>query len=476
MSVSRKIAQHTFWQFIGKFLSTILGIITIGLLTRYLDPKGFGQYTTVFAFLQLFGILVDFGLYIVLINRLSASDHKDDEIVSNVFTLRFVSAIIFLGLAPLIALFIPSYDHAVKLGIGITALAMLGVTMIQLLTAVFQKHIATGKVALAEVIGRSVLLGITFIMISLDFGLLFILCAVVISNAVHFFITFHLSRRYVRIRLAMDFLFWRSIIKEAWPVALSIFFNLAYFKADTIFLSLMKSQEEVGLYGAAYKILEVLITFPTMFVGLILPILAKNYVSKNKEKFFRILQQSFECLAMIAMPIIIVGTFMAEPIVMIVGGEKFAGSIPILRILIWAVGIIYIGTLFGYLIVVIQKQKIMLWGYGFVALTSLIGYVIFIPKYSVIGAAAMTVYSEAAISTIIIFMVIKTTRSFFPLWNFLKILGASIGFGAVLAFTQALHPLISLTLGALVYIGGLFLTGVVTKDQMNELFQKQTNQ
>ena len=59
---------------------------------------------------------------------------------------------------------------------------------------------------------------------------------------------------------------------------------MIYFKLDTVMLSFMKDQIDVGIYGLAYKILENLIFFPAMFVGLIMPLLSKHAFS-NRSKF-----------------------------------------------------------------------------------------------------------------------------------------------------------------------------------------------
>ena len=125
MSYTRKIAHNTIIQIVGKTVSTIIGVIVIGMLTRYLGEGGFGQYTTVMAFLQLFGVLVDMGLYIILVKKLSEPNADQSAVASNIFTLRLTSAIIFLGLAPAVALFFP-YPELVKWGILITSLSNSG--------------------------------------------------------------------------------------------------------------------------------------------------------------------------------------------------------------------------------------------------------------------------------------------------------------------------------------------------------------
>jgi len=98
MSLTKKIAVNTGWQMVGKVVGTFLGLIAIAILTRYLGRDGYGQYTTIYAFLQLFGILADFGFYIVLVKMISekhVDQTEENKITSNIFTLRLISALIF---------------------------------------------------------------------------------------------------------------------------------------------------------------------------------------------------------------------------------------------------------------------------------------------------------------------------------------------------------------------------------------------
>ena len=121
---------------------------------------GYGQYTTALAFLQFFGIIVDFGLYIVLIKRLGEHREEDEEhLVNNIFTLRLISAIILLGLAPVIAWIFLTIRQLFKEALWVGSLMFLFVTLNQLLTGVFQKHLQVYWMSLAEIIGRFVLLG-----------------------------------------------------------------------------------------------------------------------------------------------------------------------------------------------------------------------------------------------------------------------------------------------------------------------------
>ena len=52
MSFTRKIAWNTAVQFGAKLAGLAVGLVTIGFLTRYLGVEGYGEYTTIIAFVE----------------------------------------------------------------------------------------------------------------------------------------------------------------------------------------------------------------------------------------------------------------------------------------------------------------------------------------------------------------------------------------------------------------------------------------
>lgn len=469
MSYTRRIAHNTIIQIIGKTISTIIGVVVIGMLTRYLGQAGFGQYTTIMAFLQFFGVLVDMGLYIILVKKISEPEVDQDNLVSNIFTLRLISAVIFLGVAPIIVLFFP-YPAIIKLGVLITALSFLGITLNQALSGVFQKNLRMDKVTIAEVASRIILIVSTYLVIKADLGLLWVMGSVVAGSLINFFITFLFSKQFVKIRLSFDFQVWKNIIKETWPIALSIAFNLVYFKADTIILSLYYKAEVVGIYGVSYKVLEVLTAFPAMFAGLVLPLLATAYALRDRERFKRVFRKAFDFLVMVTIPLIVGTLFLAKPVMNLIAPE-FTDSPRILQLLIFATSIIFVGNLFGNTVVAINKQKTMMWLYLSVAVISLVGYLIFIPKYSYFGAAGMTIASEFMVTTSAGLIVCLTTK----IWPSFKLFGKSLVAAGVMAIV--LHFMAGYNLFLLILVAGavyfvvLYLLKGVTKEMIGEVLR-----
>ncbi len=84
MTAMREVAENYLIQVLGKTLSILFGLITVGILTRTLGDTGFGEYTTAITFLSLFGVFVDFGLTLTLVQMMSKPGADEAKVVGNV--------------------------------------------------------------------------------------------------------------------------------------------------------------------------------------------------------------------------------------------------------------------------------------------------------------------------------------------------------------------------------------------------------
>ena len=111
MSLTKKVAHNTIIQIAGKMISTILGLLALAFITRYLGRSGFGEYTTVITFLTFFAGIADLGLTLVTVQMISAKIIDEAKILNNLFGFRLVSIIAILILAPLTVCFFPYSLH-----------------------------------------------------------------------------------------------------------------------------------------------------------------------------------------------------------------------------------------------------------------------------------------------------------------------------------------------------------------------------
>jgi len=470
MQEARKIAHNTIIQVLGKALTISFALIGFGLIARYLGQEGFGYLATIYAFLAIFGILVDLGLQMTTTKLISDPQENEGQILSNALTIRLIASIIFLGLASLVVWFFP-YPTIIKIGVALASLGFIFHSLTSTLTSFFQKHLIMSKIVMAEVVAKIIYLGIIIVAIYLNHGLLGIIAAVILDSFFALAILIYFALKQVPLKPSFNFQIWGKILKTTWPIALTIALNLIYFKGDIFIMSLIRSQSEVGLYGAPYRILEVLINITYLFLGLILPLLATAIAIKNFEKLKIIIQSAFDFLIILTIPMIVGGFFLGQQLMVLMAGLEFAISGEIIKILLLATGAIFIAALFGYVVVALDQQKRMIKFYAINAVISVVGYWILISKFGYWGAAWMTVATE-------IFILVTAGYVMYKSINFLpnlKLLGKSIVASAVMAiplyvFPNLIFPL-AICMGVLVYFTALYLLKGFDKQTIVELIK-----
>jgi len=172
----------------------------------------------------------------------------------------------------------------------------------------------------------------------------------------------------------------------------------------------LEESDKVCIYGAAYKVIDVLITLPVMFAGIVLPLLTSRWANNDTKGFKQLMQKSFNVMVIFTVPMIVGTQLLASDIMTLVAGHEFALSGPILQILIFAAGIIFLGNIFAHAVIAINKQKQIIGAYMLTAVSALILYFIFIPRFSYFGAAWVTIYSETVIALASFYMVWKYTK------------------------------------------------------------------
>ncbi len=458
----KKLTQNSLWHLSGKIIGMVIGVITIALITRYLGQSGFGQYSTIVAWLQFFGILADGGLYLILLSELGKAKDKQEEkyIVGNFLALRLCLALLILSLASLTVWLTP-YSDVVKLGVIILVWSTYAILVNQLITAIFQNKMAMHIGSLIEVGGK--ILGLIFIIIIIQkqWGLLAIVGSMSLANLLNTALMLLLVNRFVKIRLYFNLSYWQKIIKLTWPLTVAMIFNIFYFKADTLILSWFRPSAEVGIYTAPYRILEVLIALPPIILGLIMPQLAADWKQNDKQKLQLTIKQGFAIFHILTIPLVIGGVLLAKPIMILIAGSQFASSAMVLKLLIIATAFIFYSQLLNYIIVVTHQQKKIIKYVAGVAILALTLYLIFIPRFSYLAAAIITIITEGLI-LLAYYRIVKINQlsNFFAGKALGKSLTAALMMGIMILALPNLSIILLIPLSALIYFLALKIVNI----------------
>lgn len=475
MSLFSQITLNTLISYGGRVISSVFALISVGLMARALGAKGFGEYTIITAYLTMFVILADLGLHVLMTREISKRPEQSKgfhgagsdgvrEIASSFFTLRLFSSLVFLFTGFTASLLFP-YSAAVKVGMGIGVIGFFFLSINQLLLGVFQRYLAMPLATFAEIIGRGAQLLFVYFIYKLSIvpsgntpapsgggvfptsstGLLWwFVGAMSAASVIIFALQYIFARRYIAIGLNFNIAHWKEIIKITWPIALSIVLTLIYFKIDTIFLSFMKPQADVGIYGAAYRVLESLLFFPAMFAGIIMPVLSKEASLGDLSRFREVFGKAFRIITIFAFPIAVGGIIFSYSIASLIGGRDFVAAGAPLQALFVATGIIFWGNLLGRAVIALDLQKRAVLVYLFGVALNVVLNLIFIPKYTYNGAAWTTVATEAMITIFLFWLVWKKARVSFEFPTMIKsALAAGVMGGALIVFIPSTNTPIS---------------------------------
>lgn len=430
MGAAKRVFRHTLIQIGGRAIGTLLGLVAIGVMTRALQTAGFGAYTTITAYLGIFAVLADFGISTTLVAMMAEKGADEERLAQNGLGLRIILTAVVLTFASAIALFTP-YPPEIKRGIALMAISFVAIAANQVQIAIFQRHVRMDRPAIAEIFGRIVLVAGVLFAAAENAGLTGMMLAVIGANIAQTLLAALLLRGLAPTRPAFEWQAWSLIVARAWPVGVSIAFNLIYLRADTLILSLTRSQGEVGLYGAAYRVVDVLTVVPMLFMGVVLPFLATAWSAGDKERFNRTLTRALDALTLGALPLAAGAVAVGPDLLALVAGEPFRASGEILRVLIFGVAAIFISAASTHAIVAVNEQRKMIPLLAANAAVSLALYVILIPRYGVAAAAGVTVFSEIFAALSAMAVVAVTTNYKFQASVFIRAAAAALAMAFV---------------------------------------------
>jgi O-antigen/teichoic acid export membrane protein len=398
----RQILKNTAVQTVGKVIIVGLSFFTLTLTTRYLGPEQYGVLATVAVFLSFFAVSSDLGLSLFGLRELAQSKKDAGHILSSLFSLRLIMALVSMGAALLIALLLGYSSEAVR-GVAIMAPTLIFNTVTSALSVYFQHKLHMRYVVIGEVISKAAsLAGLLFIIQSkmgLDaFFWLNVVTAIVFCATVYWF-----ARSHIRLRLVYDPAYWRTAIWLSIPLGLTTILNSIYYRLDTILLSLLdlansivpsiSNFQAVGLYSVPYRLIEIIMIFPGLFIVSIFPVMAMQ--SELGDTWRTRTQRAYNFLILLAVPLVLFVWLFAAQIIHVLAGNGYEVSADLLKILIVAVAISFLNALLGYLLVARHHEKAILKLAVFTISVNLILNLILIPRFSFYAATWTTILSEA---------------------------------------------------------------------------------
>lgn len=414
MNLPKTVAYNTLIQIAGKAGSVVFGMLVTLLLTNYLGPIGFGRYLFALSYAAIFYSLADWGTSLVGVKM--ASEKNDDlvgqaAVFGNLLLIRTILSLIagFLGI--LIVFFFPILIKETFSLIVLSSFLIFLFSFKNSLAIVFQTKLKMERLVLIELVSSLGILIFSFLVIGFQKDVLWLMLVVILANIIGLIIGVILVVRLTSFQLKPDNKILKALFVQALPMGAVIIVFSIYNKLDILLLQSLKGSLEVGIYGLAYRIYEVLVLGAFYFINSLLPVLSKE---KDRERFISLYKKTFLILLVAGIAGFLGTLIFADLAIRILAFQKvsdFNQSIPLLRILGLSLIFSYLNHLTGAAILVMEKQRKYLLITLVALLFNLTANFFFIPRYSFFASAWITVITEALVFCLTSVLVVKSLKS-----------------------------------------------------------------
>ena len=376
---------------ISSIVNKILHFILFLVLINYFRPEEYAVYTLAWTQVGLLLPLLDFGTTSYgLVHINDSVDKKIRELFSLRFYLSLITFVLTISLAVIFKYPLSVLIPIILISFVIFANMFSGTYLI--LSSIKQKSYIASVVSMIFQICLVISL-IAGVLITKQLMPVFIITFVLYN--IYSFTNFLLVKKEVgNLSLKINLKQWSVIIKKSFVFLLISLLAGFYSKVDVLILNFIKGKAAVGIYSAGYRFLDALMFVVTAYNVSSMPLFSKLAKEKRRDIFVNKIKKDVLLVFFIGM-FVALGFFFLGPIILpIVYKSTYFESIQVLRIIIFALPLILLTSVFLNSIYALGKAKTVIYIFLFQLIFNIGLNIYFIPKYSFFGSAYITLGGE----------------------------------------------------------------------------------
>ena len=258
-------------------------------------------------------------------------------------------------------------------------------------------------------------------------------------------------------------------------IAISLYVTL-----DRTMLGVLASTKDVGIYDQALKLVNILLTLVTSLGSVMLPRVAHLLATSNHKEVNKMHEISFLVYNLIIFPIIAGMLIVNDDFVQFFLGQDFQDARYAIAIMVFRMFFIGWTNIMGIQILIPHnKNKEFMISTTVPAITSVGLNLLFLPKFGYIGAAIVSVLTEAFVWGIQLFFTrsyLKETSIVAPMAKI--ILASAVMYGLLLVsktvihFSPTINVLVFAVLGGIIYLFLILSLRVVDVTELKQMIRK----
>jgi len=370
----------------------LISTVLVFALARVLGAEGLGRYTVAFTLLYFFNTVAPLGLY-TLITRDGARDRRAlERVLAHALTLS-TAASLLLTLAMAAAGLSFYDDPATRRAILILSLSIVPFALGSQLEGAFAAVERMEFIAVGVLLESVVKVGAGLGLLLAGSGLEGILWAAVVARFLSTAVSMYLLRTSgIEVSFGVDARGLRRLAASTPTFLLTAVFATLYWRIDVFMLSEMRPVSDVGLYGGAWRLLEIAITIPQSLCFALYPPVA-NAIGAQPGTVRRLGSMAARYLFAVSVPAAVCTMLVGSSVLALLYGDSFRPAAGTLTVLMWTVVPYGWVRYNAYVLIAAERQRVDLALNVLMCLVNVALNLFLIPAYGYFGAAVATLIS-----------------------------------------------------------------------------------
>ncbi len=443
----------------GYLVGALASAGSAALLFRHLGEVGVGRYVLVLALVAIVGGVSDLGLTSVGVRESAVRPGAERiRLLSDLLGLRL--SITLLGVLVIALVAAAGYPPVVLPGVLLAGLGLLLQTTQDNLAIPLVVSLRLGRVAALDLLRQLLTIAAIAALVLAGAGLLPFLAISIPVSLVILVLTASLVRGQRSLLPSFSWQRVRPLLVQVLPYSLAAMAATLYFRVAIVMVSVLASAQQLGAFGASFRIIEVLTAVPALLAGAALPIFARA-ASNDRERLGYALGRVFEVSLIVGLWVAISLAIGASLAIEVIGGSAFSSSTGVLRIQGIALGATFLSIVWGTgLLSLSLHREILMLNLG-ALLASIAMLVVLVPLDGAEGAAFAILIGETGAALVSVALLARGRPELRPPMKRVPRIALAVALGLLPLAFSGLPVIVRVLLSTVLYGSTLLVTRAV---------------
>jgi O-antigen/teichoic acid export membrane protein len=459
MSTLKHYVTNVAAQGSARALSLAANLVTFVIIARALGADVLGQFAFLMAFVGIASSAADLGTTSILARGLAHPQEDGGNAYFGNFLLLRAGLAAAVTLLAIIFAFLADGELLPELLLCAIAVPFVASRFFEPVYQVFERP--WYSVYASFLYSLSQLIMVVVILLWLEKPLMIYLYGFLVSNMIYAVVAMFLALRIIRPAFAPDLRQLRIILTLAAPVGVASFFTIINRRADVLMLNELRTSYEVGIYSAAYKLLDFGALLAVTITTPLIPVLSRK-IAESKTAAKPHCMRIMELVAVATFPLAIAAPYVADPVILLLFGNEYIESASILPVFAWIFVLIIYSLIGSAINLALGEVAHGYWNAALAASINIALNMLWIPQYGIMGAVGATLISHFALLAVSQYYVARHMGILFFSRRWMKILFVNLILFAGLKLYGEPNGLWAVSVAAVIYLAVLSLMGVIS--------------